>query len=527
MKNLMLGAAVSAALFGNAAQAAITLDANGFPVINRTDTYEIFLSGSSAVQPFIESLLTLGTIPLKNRICDSTKTIYKYTDRDKGSNQVAYLCEMNAANGALGSLVTNGVKKNLLFYKRNNGGSGQGVAPVIADSVIDFLKVDLASNCSTPVAGPLVTIACDYTPGAAFNGTKNQRVKPDFGISDVDPIQFQGDNKPSGLAAVTDADLAKLTVKAAAGQVFGISVTKKLRDAMQQAEFGKTNSCVGKDNADCMPNLSSDQIASIFSGRLTSWKQIKLGATKNLFGNASASYLPASDRVHVCRRSSGSGTQAQLGIKFLRYPCAFGSLPVPPSTDIPTPLPESTNQTQIHSTSTALAMSECLAELDSGTNNIGTGFNNTYVGSRWAIGIQGTEQNADRAFNWRFIKVDRYEPTLAKVVSGRYKDWVELTYQYNNSHVFDNNELAIINEVIKETGNPGVLAATNTSVATHAWGKSGFLATPQLYTPPATGIFSATRPVNPYSHGTTKVNTNNCRIPIYYKTGNASAGIQY
>ena len=48
MKKLVLGAAVSAAMFGGVAQAAITLEA-GKPVITPANTYEVYLSGSSAV----------------------------------------------------------------------------------------------------------------------------------------------------------------------------------------------------------------------------------------------------------------------------------------------------------------------------------------------------------------------------------------------------------------------------------------------------------------------------------------------
>ncbi len=537
MKKLLLGVAVSTALFGGAAHAAIDVDSNGIPVINAATTYEIFLSGSSAAGPFIDSLLTSSKVPAANRICDASQLIYKYSDTATvGKDQKAYLCVLNTANPALKGLAGN--KANLLVYKRDNGGSAQGVSPVVADAAIDFLKVDDAANCTKVgdgVAGTSFTkINCNYTAG---NVALSNPRKPDFGISDVDPIQFQGDNTPSGFAPITAADLTKLTVKAAASQVFGISVSTKLRNAMQEAQFGKTHACVTKDasreTAACMPSLTSAQIASIFTGKLNSWTQLKLGFVGgkqlDLFSNASIANKAASDRLHICRRTSGSGTQAQLGIKFMGYPCNSVSKQGVIDTGA---LPESIAKAQVHAMSSSGAMSECLSELNSGSNTVGTSFNNIYnsgIGGRWAIGIQGTEQNAGLTSDWRFIKVDGVEPTLDKVVRGQYKDWVELTYQYNNAHAFDTSEKAIIDEFIKESGNPVVMGATNLA-AVHQWGQSGFLATPQSFAAPTSGIIGLDKPVNPFSHGTTEAgalgSTNNCRMPTIYNPG-ATGGILY
>lgn len=528
MKKLLLGAAVSTALYGSLASAAVKVDSNGIPVIEPATTYEIFLSGSSAAQPFIESLLTSSKVPVANRMCNSSKMIYKFSDTATlGKDQNAYLCELNTANPALKGLAAG--KANLLIYKRNNGGSAQGVTPVVADTAIDFLKVDTAANCTVAAAGTVGTsftkINCNYTAG---NPLLANSQKPDFGISDVDPIQFQGDNTPSGFQPVTKDDVSKLTVKAAATQVFGIAVTKKLRDALQEITFGATNACVGSDKVDCMPSLGYTQIASIFTGKLSSWKQLKVGPTGDLFTNASTKNKPVTDRLHICRRTSGSGTGAQLGIKFLNYPCSDVATMPAVSTDTTTgPTPEVVPKAQVHAMSSAGAMSECLAELNSGTDTIGTSFDNSTRtnGARWAIGIQGTELNANLASDWRFVKIDGVEPSLDKVVKGRYRDWVELTFQYNNAHVFDSSEKQIVDELIKESGNPMVMAATNLA-AVHPWGQAGFLATPQANTAIDSGLVNYAKPVNPFSHGTTDAATNNCRMPAIYNPG-ATGGIQF
>jgi hypothetical protein len=176
--------------------------------------------------------------------------------------------------------------------------------------------------------------------------------------------------------------------------------------------------------------------------------------------------------------------------------------------------PELVDKAQVHAMTSAGAMSECLAEMSSGSDTVGTSFANTY-GPRWAIGIQGTELNASLSSDWRFIKIDGEEPTLDKVARGKYKDWVELTYQYNKAHVFDESEQQIVDEIIKQSGNPVVLAATNLS-AVHTWGAAGFLATPQSFKANEAGLYGSGSPVNPFSHGTTTASTNNCRLPALY-----------
>lgn len=523
MKKLALGVAVTAALFGGVANATITVDVNGKPVITPADTYEVYLSGSSAAQSFIEQLLTSSKVPSTNRLCDSTKTIYKFGDNGNGKDQNAYLCVLNPNNPALTGLAAG--KANLLVYKRNAGGSAQGVNPVVTESAIEFLKVDNAAKCSKPVvSGGLSVLTCSYTSGA------NENVNiPDFGISDVDPQQFKGDNTPAGFAQITSKDVSKLTIKSAAAQAFGIAVSTHLRNALQEAQFGVKSSCNPKnanytpakaESGACMPSLDSAQIASIFAGNFSAWTQLKLGPNNNLYANATGANKPDNSTIHICRRVSGSGTQAQLGVKFLGYPC--NNIATKPATDTGL-LPEAIVQAQVHAMSSSNSMSECLSELDSGLNNAGTSFNNIY-GFRWAIGIQGTEINANRSSDFRFIKIDGVSPTLANIASGKYKDWVELTFQYNKSHVFDQSEKSIVDEIIKEAGNPTVMGVTN-AAAKHSWGQSGFLAVPQSFAPTNNGNIVNSKPVNPLSHGTAKASPNACRLPAIYKPS-ATSGMQ-
>lgn len=532
MKKLILGVAASATLLAGAANAKITLE-NGKPVVTPADTYEVFLSGASAPRNFIEQLLVNTKVPKANRLCKANTTIYKFAD-STSNNQTAYLCELNAQNPALSGLAAG--KTNLMVYKRDAGGSAQGVSPIIANAAISFLKVE-PSICSVPqsVSGLTVSL-CSYTEG---NPAQSQDVIPDFGVSDVDPIQFSGSNTPAGFNPVTIRDLKKLEVRSAAAQVFGIAVSLKLRNALQAAQFKPSKKCHpshpqyanNAEKAFCMPTLSSGQIASLFTGKFSSWKQLRVGGSNNLFDNAPNNLKGKddnADRIHICGRVSGSGTRAQFGIKFLGYPCNNIANPQVDGdfdADTTNNPPEAVNIAQVHNNSSSGDVEECMTDLDSATGaGIGK-FNNIYPDVRWTIGYQGAERNSTLSKDYRFIKVDGVEPTLNKVISGRYKDWVELTFQWNKNHSFDTSEKQIVEEIIKEAGNPVVMGVTN-AAGTHSWGQSGFLAVPQSFDPQSNGRISNSRPVNPMSHGTPKQDPNACRTPVIYNPKTATSGLQ-
>jgi ABC-type phosphate transport system substrate-binding protein len=528
MKKLMLGAAISAAMFGGAAQAAITLDGAGKVVVTPANTYEIYLSGASAALDYIEHLATSTSVIAADRMCDSTQPIYKFKDNGTGKDQNAYYCTLNPLNPQLVGLA--GGKTELLIYKRSAGGSAMGVSPIIDDAKglpsasIAFLNVD-PSVCTVPaLTAGLNVSTCTYS---ATTAGQFQNHKPDFGISDVDPEQFRGVNTPAGFLAVNPSDVSSLlNVDSAGGQVFGIGATLKLRNALQEAQFGVGNACVGSETEACMPSLTRDQIASIVTGKLDSWKDLKIGAS-DLYTTASAANKPgnANARVHICTRTDGSGTKAQMGINFLNYPCSTAA--TAPKADTGA-LGEVIASTQVHALASSGGVSECLRELDAGSNAIGTAFNNTYTtgGARWAIGIQGLEKNANQAEAWRFVKIDGVAPTLANVAKGKYHDWAELTFQYSKTHVWDTSEDLIVKEFIKAAGNPNVIVSLN-ATNVHPFGDSGYLASPKNFTPDVNGNFVSTYPVNVYSHATTAAAVNNCRIPAAYDLPNATnAGVQ-
>jgi hypothetical protein len=529
MKKLLQSAAVSVAMLGGGvAQAAITLDANGKVLVTPANTYEIYLSGASAVVGFIENLITNNAVIDAEQICNPAAPIYKFQDNGNGTDQNAYYCSINPTNPQLVGLAAG--KTEVLLYKRSAGGSAIGVSPIVADAkapanpaagAVEFLNISNPALCTAPpAAGALRVSTCTYSPTVAG---QFQLKKPDFGVSDVDPEQFRGSaNTPAGFAAVNPADVSLMTVESAFGQAFGITATKNLRDALQEAQLGAA--CVGVESEACMPSLTRDQVASILVGDLDSWADLKIGAS-DLFAAASAPLKPGNARIHLCVRTNGSGTGATTNLNFLNYPCATSA--TPPKVDTGA-LPEALAQTQVHQMSSAGNVDVCLRELDAGNNTIGAGFNNTYTTGtlphRWALGIQGLERNASLSSAWRFIKIDGVAPTLVNVAEGKYHHWSESTFQFANNHVFDLSENLIVNEIIKAASNPVVVATLNAGIP-HPFGAGAYLSVPNNFAPDANGNYVAANPVNPYSHATTTQGVNNCRVPTVYST-TATGGIQ-
>ena len=556
MKKLLLSAAITAALFGGTAHADITLDGAGKVSVTPADTYEIYLSGASAVQDFIEQVVTSTAVNPADRLCDSVKPIYKFVDAAKnGSDQRAYYCTINPSNVALTGLA--GAKANLLIYKRNAGGSAMGVLPVAAESAIEFLAIN-AANCTVPAApvAGLSKSSCTYASGAAGTtaGT-NQMQVPDFGVSDVDPEQFKLSNTAAGFSAVSSSDLAKLTVLAGPTQVFGIAVTTKLRNALQEAQFPTTSVCnptnagyttfpgtaatkeaATAESAACQPSLGHEQVASIFAGKLPNWNLLKTSATTDLFNGASAANKAALSNVHICTRTDGSGTKAQMGINFLNYPCTASATPFAGDNSglVGSLLSEaggtSLGKPIVHNLGATGAVEECLTEMNNGNNAVVAGaFNNTTWATgngRWAIGILGLESNAAltattapahaEAVDYRFIKIDGVSPTVQNVMAGKYHDWAESTFQYNTNHVFATSEKNVALEIIRVAGNPVIVGELN-GFNLHSFGQSGFLSSPSLFTANADGLYTPANPVNTFSHGTSSSSVNNCRNPASYK----------
>jgi hypothetical protein len=446
----------------------------------------VYMSGASAVDNQIAALLD-------TQVCEANKDYLNFASGKPNGNYWGISCQTNTlGTKKIASLPAN---VRVLFIKRSAGGSAQGVSPLLANQAIAHLDVNSCGGSSP-----------NWSCGSQTN------ILSDAGISDVNPEMFRGANTPAGFAPVNPADVAaNLIVRPVAAQVFGIPVTKLLRDALQDAEIklGKLpNTCApGNETEACMPSLSKAQVTSILAGRVGFWNDVYVddnGTQTSLVDFVNAAYRPTDTTVHICRRVDGSGTQAQANANFLGHPCVS-------TASLPAEVDDVANGPRAFLNSGSGDVEKCLADLNDGTNTATAPVVNTDGRTAWAVGVQGTEKNPTNSKNYRFIKIDGVAPTLENVWNGKYFDWAELTVQYPKTGL-SANKIALVEHIAAQAANPAAVAALNTSTANHTWGQAGYLA---LSTNGHTmdNVFSTGNPVLGYTHAPGTSSLDNCRAP--------------
>ncbi len=471
---------------------------------------EIFMSGASAqdkgIQALFSDLCVAGTLDTFKDVANPNK---------KGKAHTAYFCNVDSSK-ITGGTPAAGTNPSVLFHKRSKGGSAQGVNPVIDEVPIDAMAID-NNNCTETSVGSQVWDCTISNTGDLI------QVVSDAGVSDVNPEMFIQQNTPAGSFPVDAAVVAaKMEVRGAAALVFGIPVTTTLRDALQLAEFGAQSTCVtdkydptnvsddptihAAETEDCMPSLSRAQVASIMQGNIKKWSNVFVNGVA--LTSVAGVTVPSDDKIHVCRRVNGSGTQAQMSAKFLNYPCTAGgaSPRAAPGNGFFGPV--------IVENQGSGDMTQCLNDLNDGTNT--SNRVNPTSKTAWAVGIQSTEKNADLADNFRFIKIDSYAPTLANAVAGRYADVVEQTFQWRKTGTLAlvGDKLNIVDTIATNASSPVVLSTTAklNPANVHTWGQAGYLAlSTNGFTP--TIPFDVTNPVTAYSHAVGGP-LDNCRMPV-------------
>jgi hypothetical protein len=549
MKMKHIAGAVALALLGGNAFAAISENANGFPIFSTAsggDTVEVRLSGASAPRGVVETLVTRT-----EELCAPGAVIYKFQDSINNREQEAFLCE---ANRAAGKPLAGLTKPNILFRKRSEGGSAQGVQPIIGDASnlqgipLSYMKVQ-DSTCDSPTSSSLTSLSggpnrtrktatCTYTADSTQGVLEDANTQEDlishFGVSDADPGVFKGVNTPSGFTDVTDT--SNITIKPAFLIAFGIPATTGLRNALQEAQIATgelPSTCtVGDDSEACMPSLSDALVTSIATGMLNYWADVKvkhptlgLVSLPDLASDKPGDYPDG--QVHWCRRVNGSGTQATFNVKYLRNPCVDGALaPLGPnagSGSYSTYTPVDTG-TWVFANSSSGGVDNCL-------NGLGDP-----ALDRWAIGVQSTENNAlTETRNYRFVKTNGYAPTIKNTALGKNLYTGELTYQYNNTRYtgMNGDEKKVVDGVIARTGVPAVVEdinkafAHNTDVAGKEW-QGGILASSAFNNPldPTNNdaAFEKEWPVSQFTTAPAGFQVNNCRPmvlngPTYPTTG--------
>ncbi len=388
--------------------------------------------------------------------------------------------------------------KFVLLHKRSEGGSGWGVGPVAGASAIDRLVITDAA--CTPDAA-IATNAAITAVGTLVAADGEQKcvgttaVVPDAGISDVEPNLFNAsanlidatilENSPffggtqtaPGAPGTVATNLGTLAPAIATNALtFGIPVTLNLRNALQDFQGMTFTSAADRDLEANAPSLTKTQVASLFTGTIKSWSQIKNAAGQglNTFGVQSSD--PA-QRAYVCRRSPGSGTQTQFNALFLNSGCANGAdIPLrdndefidlgssgvyEPGNYIGTSrLNAFRTPTDLKDAVGAPAEGPVIHE-NQGSGDVDGCLNNLQDQTVWAVGVQSTERGSDK---YRFVKIDGVAPTTANVAANKYWDWAGSTLQYRAalSGSFTNDDKRFVEGLAKDTNTPAKLAAANT-----------------------------------------------------------------
>ena len=514
----------------------------------------VYIGGSSALDKPLVSVI-------KEDICNSSLSAIDYLDFTATNNNgtISYAPKSDGWGIACQSdkLGISGNPK-VLIIKRSKDGSGFGVNPLaqnIAKKTVSGKTVYTATDPAATVRGtaqPTITSSkCKISDSSMPNAwtcttasTDWENVIYDGGLSDVDPGMFAGAgiNEYSTFPSMTASQVKLLSIKTVVAQVFAPVVNTPLYKALQEAQFGIGNACVGADTQECMPSLTSEQLASIYAGKVKTWSEVSVSG-KPLTDPTVTSTADGDSlhRVFIVRRDSGSGTQAVQNAAFLNAPCsqAFGG--IAPAFDLlavkkpdanlypgAVGSNEATGPVVIEVASTGTS-ENLYGDLETGSNNSSL---NAKANKGWAIGFLGAERNTTKKFGYRYIKVDGVAPTIDNVWAGNYKVWGEATMQWRaalsgwakKSFLDGANKLAgnantgankatVLNKIQLSLANPARLTSLN-SAAKQSWGNAGFLlpvSASASLTPAVSAAELATKPVFAYTHATGNASANFCR----------------
>ena len=241
---------------------------------------KLYVAGSSAIAPVLAGIFAQNcTAPSVLTVYSSKFGVGAFTgDTANGASHNVYFCD-NLNGSDFGAAY---VGKSVAVWKRDSGGSGNGVFPVATNTAIGMLDTSDAS--------------CD----AAHLCTAEVSVKPDAGISDLEPVAFNASvNRPGAFAAAAPVSASQFeSTRPVAEVIFGIVANTRLFNQLA-AEQGTTT-----------PSISSAAFTSLFSpgwvGSGLGWLPLTASNTQN--------------QINICSRAIGSGTRATAQIEFLQSP---------------------------------------------------------------------------------------------------------------------------------------------------------------------------------------------------------------
>ena len=547
MRNYLMQAAIATAL------AAAAGSANAYlPTSNTNADKVVYWAGASASTQSAQDAVI-------DFVCDATVVGGTINVLSRTSNW-AVACKSSAAKTpTLGDA-------RVLVVKRDNGGSGVGVGPLQQGVLLNFLDVSTGAggNCvgaDVAKTSSNGTAYMERTCGA-LNVAGGQA--PDIGSSDIEPDLFTGVlNQPvlntsdgpgvpaDKTAYPFDPNGAAFAKTAVLGDlVFNTPVTLELYKALQSAQFASTSPCYpgngayatvvqvnqndpattvneaisapNGDTAACMPSLTKAEIASVMTGQVKNWEEFKvLNVSTNTTidlrtaANNAALVLPplrsGLTPVQICRRVPGSGTQSQFNVEHLGVNCAAGVLGPKAASTVTLPF--------VAENSSATNVEQCLDDFNKGTN---TSTKNSGLLKRWAMGIRSTEASSKPLavspywnYDYRFIKIDGYAPTIENVHRGDY--WNFGTQNLQAAPTADATTLEVFDIIATKAFTVIGLNNLNNDCK-HGFGRGCWLGVPKVAgASPVVfdvDLFAAADPINNFTRAPNNRPLNSCQPPV-------------
>jgi hypothetical protein len=419
--------------------------------------------------------------------------------------------------------------KKIILEKRSYGAAGYGVVPLFANNgdglPLEHLNIVGTGLADWEVDGAEGSKKWKKTISQANAAAYLTKVVSDGGFLGVDPdilLKPNTENYPEQVNEVItgapepDWPLtlnqvpAGFTQVSTGGLVYGVAVTEELYKVLQAAQKRAgslpDSVTIGAYNADSLPNLNRNFVASLLAGKIGSWDQIKI-VDKNT--NQAVSLVDvAADAgiavpftngdgktpVGVGRRNKGAAIGAVAYAKFLNYPGTANANKPADNTpsgdeDIAAPIVKSPGGVN--------ATNNLLKDWNNGTN--ASGLN---PGSQKIWGIAVNSGDRDAGVNpWRYVKIDGFAPTIENVAAGVYPHWAEGVVLYRTDKSGDPqwaDKKALLKAFADDLGSPTVAKAVNANLP---FGISGIFATtkdPRGFT--AEIPFNPDNPVVPLTH---------------------------
>jgi hypothetical protein len=401
-----------------------------------TETARLYISGATATDAGLTTLFVRNASASVDAFCSTagtlaTPVIDVYVDAAdiKNAKQRVVVCPLKNAVGSVGAGTV------VAVFKESNGGSADGTT-VIADAGTRLFMNETAPACT---ASNIYAANSIPNNGGVVNSqivnlhtgcTGTATVRADAGVADVNPALFT-----KGTAAITQAQIDRLTADPLYQPMFGVAVSLNFYRALQRAQ-GKSLDDLEAN----VPSLPQSTIAGLFTqGGTASWGTIQYSSGGVLKSIADVAFTETSnkvvnDTVFVCRRGDESGTQASFAQFFLDERCGKGDELFKTAIAF-----SACQQNGCTWSSTTYGADATFAGKGSGdVRNCLDGHNDFGAATvaspdHYAIGILGSESKydssnglggsthaADGTQAFRYVAIDGRVPNLENVAKGKY-----------------------------------------------------------------------------------------------------------